>query len=196
MSEVNSEVRSSVVASWVLLGITCLVSLIPCLGFLSWILGSATILIAVILGVVVITKGSPWHGTFILLASFLVVPVFIFFAPIVTSGITAAFLDEKVDELPSAMEEKIETTEEASDSASEAPVKESAEASDAASASGEAAEVQVEMPKETPKNSEPVKSDAAPSASEQAGDAPEETPKSSQPVKSDAGASPGSPESQ
>jgi hypothetical protein len=192
MSEVNSEVRSSVVASWVLLGITCLVSLIPCLGFLSWILGSATILIAVILGVVVITKGSPWHGTFILLASFLVVPVFIFFAPIVTSGITAAFLDEKVDELPSAMEEKIETTEEASDSASEAPVKESAEASDAASASGEAAEVQVEMPK----SSEPVKSDAAPSASEQAGDAPEETPKSSEPVKSDAGASPGSPESQ
>lgn len=93
MNEKVNELRSPIVASWILLFVTCLIAIIPFLGFFAWILGSVTILIALILGVVVIAKGGTWNGVFILLASLLVVPLFVFFAPIVTSLITGAALE-------------------------------------------------------------------------------------------------------
>ncbi len=88
-----SEVRSAVIAGWVLLAVTCGISLIPFLGFVAWVLGSVTIVIAIILGIVAISKGGTWHGVFILLASLIGVPVFILIAPFVTTMLTGAALE-------------------------------------------------------------------------------------------------------
>ena len=88
-----SEIRSPIAASWVLLIGTCLLALIPLIGFLSWFIGSVTITIAIILAIVVISKGGTWDGIFILLASMIFVPVFLFFAPILSTFIAGVWLD-------------------------------------------------------------------------------------------------------
>lgn len=116
MNPQANELRSPIIASWILLIATCLIAIIPFLGFLAWIIGSVTILIAMVLGVVVISKGGTWNGIFILVASLLFVPLFVFFAPIATSLITSAALEnysEESAETSASIPESLEAGEEA-----------------------------------------------------------------------------------
>ncbi|MDF1849289.1 MAG: hypothetical protein P1U85_00535 [Verrucomicrobiales bacterium] len=98
MNPQANDLRSPIIASWILLIATCLIAVVPFLGFLAWIIGGVTIIIAMILGVVVIAKGGTWNGIFILVASLLFVPLFVLFAPIATSLITGAALENYNEE--------------------------------------------------------------------------------------------------
>ena len=51
-----------VVTSYVLIILTCLFSLIPAIGFITWVHGIPILLITFILGIIAITKGSPLNG--------------------------------------------------------------------------------------------------------------------------------------
>jgi hypothetical protein len=64
-------------ASWALLALCCIASLLPGLGFGVWLVAGPILLITFVLGVIAIS---------LLLASLIVVPVFVFIAPIVTTG--------------------------------------------------------------------------------------------------------------
>lgn len=114
----TSEIRSPIVASWVLLIGTCLLALIPLIGFFAWIIGGVTILIAIVLAIVVISKGGTWHGIFILLASMVFVPIFIFFAAILSTLIFGAAVEGQKS--PRESSPTIEHTTGASDSAADA----------------------------------------------------------------------------
>jgi hypothetical protein len=74
-----------VIASWLMIGVTCLVSLLPGVGFLTWIIAAPILLVTFVLGIVALNKGATTQGILILLASVIAAPVFLFVAPILTT---------------------------------------------------------------------------------------------------------------
>ncbi len=71
---------------WALLGITLLISFIPLLGCGSWILVWPVAVAAIILGIVVMTRGGTGHGIALIIASIVLVPVALV-APIITTAL-------------------------------------------------------------------------------------------------------------
>ena len=76
---------SAIFWSWFLLISTCVISMVPVVGFISWFTGIAAIVIVTILGIVIIGEGRTTHGVLILLAAYVAVPLFIFVAPVARS---------------------------------------------------------------------------------------------------------------
>lgn len=81
----DSQNRSLVIASWVLIGLVCLLSLIPFLGFASWLIVGPILFIALVMGIIILARGGTLQGLLILLVSLIVAPVFVLVAPFVTS---------------------------------------------------------------------------------------------------------------
>jgi uncharacterized protein YdbL (DUF1318 family) len=81
----DSQNRSLIIASWVLIGLVCLLSLIPFLGFASWLIVGPILFIALVMGIIVLARGGTLQGLLILLVSLIVAPVFVLVAPFVTS---------------------------------------------------------------------------------------------------------------
>jgi uncharacterized protein YdbL (DUF1318 family) len=81
----DSQNRSLIVASWVLIGLVCLISLIPFLGFASWLIVGPILFIALVMGIIILARGGTLQGLLILLVSLIVAPVFVLVAPFVTS---------------------------------------------------------------------------------------------------------------
>ncbi|NNE94175.1 MAG: hypothetical protein HKN23_21210, partial [Verrucomicrobiales bacterium] len=77
---------SAVAWAWILLFGTCVFSIIPILGCAMWLVAPVTIIISVILAITAINKGGTTQGVLILVASLLIVPVFVFIAPIITTA--------------------------------------------------------------------------------------------------------------
>ena len=102
--------RGVALAAWIMMGTTCLVALIPGIGFLTWLVGGPVMLICLILGIIVISKGGTFQGIVILLLSFIILPAFLFLAPLIMTGLTAAGLEaadhEKVLQNPEAVEKE------------------------------------------------------------------------------------------
>lgn len=69
----NTRVLSMV--SWILLGITAVISFIPFLGCGTWFLVWPVAIAALIMGIIVIARGATGQGILILLASILIVPI-------------------------------------------------------------------------------------------------------------------------
>jgi hypothetical protein len=61
--------------SWVLLGLTFFISFIPFLGCGSWILAWPVAVAAIIMGIIVLTRGGTLQGILIILAGVLIVPL-------------------------------------------------------------------------------------------------------------------------
>jgi hypothetical protein len=92
----DRQTRSLVIASWVLIAIVCFISLVPFVGFGSWLIAGPVLFITLVMGIIVLSRGGTLPGVFILLTSLIVAPVFIVVAPFVSSllglGGTAAAL--------------------------------------------------------------------------------------------------------
>ncbi|MEY2520396.1 MAG: domain 2 [Verrucomicrobiota bacterium] len=69
-----SSYKTLTTVSWVLLGLTALVSLIPFVGCGAWVLGWAVAVAAIIMGILVITRGGTGQGIMIIVAGVLIVP--------------------------------------------------------------------------------------------------------------------------
>ena len=83
--------KKLILASWLMIGVTCLVALIPGVGFLTWIIAFPVLLVTFILGIITLTKGRTLQGVSILLTSLIAAPIFLVVAPIVTTaGVVAA----------------------------------------------------------------------------------------------------------
>jgi hypothetical protein len=67
--------RTLSLVSWILLGITFFISFIPFLGCGSWILAWPVAVAAIIMGIIVITRGGTGQGILIILAGVLIVPL-------------------------------------------------------------------------------------------------------------------------
>src|SRR6266853_75516 len=77
--------RSLIITSWVLIGLVCLISVIPFFGFGSWLITGPILFIALVLGIIILARGETLPGLAILLTSLIAAPVFIAVAPFVSS---------------------------------------------------------------------------------------------------------------
>jgi GYF domain 2 len=82
----KSPTRTLSMVSWILLGITLAVSFIPLVGCGSWILVWPVAIIAIILGIIIMTRGRTGQGILIILAAIVVVPVALV-APVITTAL-------------------------------------------------------------------------------------------------------------
>lgn len=71
----KSPTKTLSVVTWALLGITFFVSFIPIVGCGAWALGVPVALVAIILGIVMLTRGSTGSGILAILGGILIVPL-------------------------------------------------------------------------------------------------------------------------
>jgi hypothetical protein len=69
-----SSYKTLTTVSWILLAVTALVSLIPFIGCGAWVLGWAVAVAAIIMGIIVITRGGTAQGIMIIVGGVLIVP--------------------------------------------------------------------------------------------------------------------------
>ncbi len=67
--------RTLSLVSWILLGVTFVISFIPFLGCGTWILAWPVAVAAIIMGIIILTRGGTGQGILIILAAILIVPL-------------------------------------------------------------------------------------------------------------------------
>jgi GYF domain 2 len=77
-------------AAWILLFITCGISIVPVLGFAAWIVAAPILLAAFVLSIIVLSRGGTAEGLMLLLATIVGAPLVIAVAPVVSSMLAAA----------------------------------------------------------------------------------------------------------
>ncbi len=80
--------------SWVLLGVTLVVSFIPFLGCGAWALGWPVAIAAIIMGIIVITRGGTGHGIMIILGGVLIIPL-AFLAQFASLAVVGSFANKE-----------------------------------------------------------------------------------------------------
>ena len=88
--------------SWVLLGVTFLISLVPVLGCGSWLLAWPVAIATLIMAILILTRGEKTQGVAILIASILIVPL-----TMVASLASTALLGASVSEHEKTQEKQI-----------------------------------------------------------------------------------------
>jgi hypothetical protein len=101
------------VASWILLGLTALLSVIPVLGFAAWVLAFVVVPVAFILAIVILTRGGKTQGILILVTSVVFLPVFIVVAPLASTLILGATVSEREKAQEKVIIENLRTLSEA-----------------------------------------------------------------------------------
>jgi hypothetical protein len=91
-----------VVTSWVLLGVTFVISLVPVLGCGSWLLAWPVAVATLIMAIIILTRGGKTQGVAILIASVLIVPI-----TMVASIASTALLGVSVNEHEKTQERQI-----------------------------------------------------------------------------------------
>lgn len=87
--------KGMAVTSWILLGLTALLSIVPVLGFGAWLLAFIVVPIAFILAIIILTRGGKTQGILIMVTSLVVLPVFIFVASLTSTLILGAAVSER-----------------------------------------------------------------------------------------------------
>jgi len=87
--------KGMAVTSWVLLGLTALLSVVPVLGFGAWLLALIVVPIAFILAIVILTRGGKTQGILIMATSLVVLPAFILIASLTSTLILGAAVSER-----------------------------------------------------------------------------------------------------
>ena len=82
--------KNLVLISWVLLGVTALLSVIPVVGCITWVMLIPVFITTVVLGVMTLQRGGTTQGILILIASVVVLPLFTLVAPILTTALFGA----------------------------------------------------------------------------------------------------------
>ena len=86
--------KGMVITSWVLLGVTFVISLIPVLGCGSWFLVWPVAVATLIMAIVILTRGGKTQGIALIIASVLIVPLALV-APVVTTAVLGASVTER-----------------------------------------------------------------------------------------------------
>ncbi len=86
--------QGMVVISWILLGITFVISLIPVLGCGSWLLVWPVALATLIMGILTLNRGGKTPGTVLIVASVLIVPL-VLAAPVITTLVLGSVVSKE-----------------------------------------------------------------------------------------------------
>jgi GYF domain 2 len=82
------------IVSWLLMGITLVLSFIPFLGCGAWLLVWPVAVAAIIMGIMVMVRGATAQGIFIILAAIVMVPIALF-GPVFTTAVTMGAIERK-----------------------------------------------------------------------------------------------------
>ena len=83
-----------VVTSWILLGVTFVLSLIPVLGCGSWVLVWPVAVATLIMGIVIVNRGAKTQGVLLIFASVLIVPLALI-TPVISTAVLGGVVSEK-----------------------------------------------------------------------------------------------------
>ena len=97
MSAEKQSYRGLAWTSWVLVVAFLIFAVIPFLGFLSWFLVWPIVLIVLILAIIILTRGGTAQGVFLILISVFVLPLWAFFAPIISRAIVTPEVEHLED---------------------------------------------------------------------------------------------------
>jgi hypothetical protein len=86
--------RMLAVISWVLMGITLVISFIPFLGCGAWVLVWPVAIAAIVMGIVVLVRGAVAKGALIILTAILLIPISLF-GPVYTTGVAIGAVERK-----------------------------------------------------------------------------------------------------
>ena len=86
--------KGMVVTSWILLGFTFVISLVPILGCGSWILVWPVAVATFIMAIVILTRGGKTQGILLIVASVLIVPVALV-APVISVAVLGVSISER-----------------------------------------------------------------------------------------------------
>jgi hypothetical protein len=67
--------RTLAVVSWALMGVSFLISLIPFVGCGAWVFGAPVAIAAIIMGIIILTRGATLQGILVILGGVLIVPL-------------------------------------------------------------------------------------------------------------------------
>jgi hypothetical protein len=74
-------------ACWALILMTCMLSLVPLLGFSAWFFAIPVFIATFVMAIIILSRGGTLQGVFILVTSITVGPLFVFLAPWVVSSL-------------------------------------------------------------------------------------------------------------
>jgi hypothetical protein len=78
------------ITSWILMILTCLLAVVPVIGFASWVIAFVVIPLVIIFAIVILTRGGTGQGIFLLICSVILMPAFLFLAPVVSTLVLGA----------------------------------------------------------------------------------------------------------
>ena len=97
MSTEKQSYRGLAWTSWILVAAVLILGVIPFISFFGWFLVLPIMLVVVILAIIILTRGGTAQGIFLILISVFVLPLWAFFAPIVSSVVFSALTSEPVE---------------------------------------------------------------------------------------------------
>jgi hypothetical protein len=78
------------ITSWILMILTCLLAVVPVIGFASWVIAFVVIPLVIIFAIIILTRGGTGQGIFLLICSVILMPAFLFLAPVVSTLVLGA----------------------------------------------------------------------------------------------------------
>ena len=113
-TETRKKPTALLIISWILMIFLCLLSILPGIGFLSWLIGIPILILTFIFGILGVTRGAQIHGGLIILMSVIVTPVFLVIVPILTTGATfvagVAAAEEEINKMKQEKISKLSST--------------------------------------------------------------------------------------
>lgn len=79
--------KGMAITSWILMIITCVIAIVPFIGFASWVIAFVVIPLVIIFAIVILTRGGTAHGIILLIAAIALMPCWLFLAPILSTAV-------------------------------------------------------------------------------------------------------------
>jgi len=75
------------ITSWILMVITCMIAIVPFIGFVSWVIAFVVIPLVIIFAIVILTRRGTVQGIILLIAAIVLMPGWLFLAPILSTAV-------------------------------------------------------------------------------------------------------------
>ncbi len=82
--------KGMAITSWILIALTCLLAVVPVIGFATWVIALVVVPLTLIFAIVILTRGGKAQGILLILASIIFMPCFLLVAPLVSTLLLGA----------------------------------------------------------------------------------------------------------
>lgn len=87
--------KGMAIASWVLICLTCLLALLPVIGFATWVIALVVVPLTLVFAIVILARGGKAQGIILILASVIFMPCFLLIAPVISTVVLGASISAK-----------------------------------------------------------------------------------------------------